>query len=423
MKIAFVHPDLGIGGAERLVVDAALGLQNQGHEVVIYTSYHDPKHSFDETRNGTLNVQAHDPSPFIPRSILKKGHILMAHLRQIHLTLWHILPAVSYSTPDVFFVDQLSTCVPLLRWLGAKRVVFYCHFPDFLLADGEFKEGQQRRKRSLLKRIYRFPMDRWEEWSTGQADTILVNSGFTSNKPKVVWPGINIGIYEEAVDWSDADVVPLHSDRPTLLSINRFEKKKNVALAVSAYAVVRKDHSTLRLVLAGGYDPRLEDNNTSSVDLPQLKTTQANPDVLFVLNFSTSQRTALLRSPSTKCLLYTPTNEHFGIGPVEGMICSLPVLACASARTGWLCSPEVDQWAAALQEILALSEEERRQVGERGRARAKAHFSMEGMTNSIEQAVKETAERGKVRDWDFEWVFRILLIIAAVAAIYYGKRV
>jgi alpha-1,3/alpha-1,6-mannosyltransferase len=211
--------------------------------------------------------------------------------------------------------------------------------------------------------------------------------------------------------------------------------------------------------LAGGYDPRLEDNkstldslveivqrngltfnvitsSTSSVDLPQLKTTQANPDVLFVLNFSTSQRTALLRSPSTKCLLYTPTNEHFGIGPVEGMICSLPVLACASggplesvvtspasARTGWLCSPEVDQWAAALQEILALSEEERRQVGERGRARAKAHFSMEGMTNSIEQAVKETAERGKVRDWDFEWVFRILLIIAAVAAIYYGKRV
>lgn len=36
MKIAFLHPDLGIGGAERLVVDAAVALQQQGHEVSMY---------------------------------------------------------------------------------------------------------------------------------------------------------------------------------------------------------------------------------------------------------------------------------------------------------------------------------------------------------------------------------------------------
>lgn len=33
VKVAFVHPDLGIGGAERLVVDAALELSALGHEV------------------------------------------------------------------------------------------------------------------------------------------------------------------------------------------------------------------------------------------------------------------------------------------------------------------------------------------------------------------------------------------------------
>ncbi len=61
MKIAFLHPDLGLGGAERLVVDAgrqklcrnfrcvlilidstAIALQQQGHEVTIYTAHHDP---------------------------------------------------------------------------------------------------------------------------------------------------------------------------------------------------------------------------------------------------------------------------------------------------------------------------------------------------------------------------------------------
>lgn len=70
LRIAFIHPDLGIGtrptypvfsdltltifsgGAERLVVDAAVGLQKLGHTVDIYTSHHDTSHCFDETRDG-----------------------------------------------------------------------------------------------------------------------------------------------------------------------------------------------------------------------------------------------------------------------------------------------------------------------------------------------------------------------------------
>ena len=50
----FFHPDLGIGGAERLVIDAAVGLQNRGHKVTIFTSYCDPQHCFDEARDGKL---------------------------------------------------------------------------------------------------------------------------------------------------------------------------------------------------------------------------------------------------------------------------------------------------------------------------------------------------------------------------------
>ena len=50
--IVFLHPDLGIGGAERLVIDAAVGLQKRGHKVVIFTSHCDPTHCFDEARDG-----------------------------------------------------------------------------------------------------------------------------------------------------------------------------------------------------------------------------------------------------------------------------------------------------------------------------------------------------------------------------------
>lgn len=51
-SIVFFHPDLGIGGAERLIVDAAVGLQELGHKVTIFTSHCDPQHCFEEARDG-----------------------------------------------------------------------------------------------------------------------------------------------------------------------------------------------------------------------------------------------------------------------------------------------------------------------------------------------------------------------------------
>jgi alpha-1,3/alpha-1,6-mannosyltransferase len=45
--------------------------------------------------------------------------------------------------------------------------VFYCHFPDKLLASGAFVEGDLVFKRqSLVKRLYRLPMDWLEEVTT-----------------------------------------------------------------------------------------------------------------------------------------------------------------------------------------------------------------------------------------------------------------
>ncbi len=65
-------------------------------------------------------------------------------------------------------MDQLSTCIPALRLLAHKRVVFYCHFPDKLLANGEFIEGKMVKRGSVLKRAYRAPMDWLEEITTSK---------------------------------------------------------------------------------------------------------------------------------------------------------------------------------------------------------------------------------------------------------------
>jgi alpha-1,3/alpha-1,6-mannosyltransferase len=152
--------------------------------------------------------------------------------------------------------------------------------------------------------------------------------------------------------------------------------------------------------------------STSTTAIPPFNataTTPATAHILFLLNFTTSQRSALLHS--SLALLYTPANEHFGIGPVEGMFSGLPVLACDSGgpmesvidmgdsskyRTGWLRPPHPDIWAEALHEILGLTDEERQALGERSRARAKGVFSMEAMAAGIEKALKDAAGQGPV---------------------------
>ncbi|KAH9911684.1 mannosyltransferase [Epithele typhae] len=449
LKIAFVHPDLGIGGAERLIVDAALGLQKLGHSVDIYTSHHDPGHCFEETRDGTLRV--HYVVPPFPRAIQGKLHIVFAHARQLHLTLHLLAPgAPKY---DVYFVDQLSTCVPLLRTFGRTRVLFYCHFPDKLLADGAYVEGRTRPRGSLLKRIYRLPMDFVEETTTKQADTILANSRFTAGvfrrhmpsirvTPRVVYPGINIEMYKPPkISQNDPTwLKPCRTDRPTLLSLNRFEAKKNAALAIEAFAQLRKQIAqssrSALIVSPGGYDPRLKDNvdtlesllslttshvltyvvvtpSTSSVPLPTLPAlstaaTNGSANVLFLLNFSSAQRSALLTAPSTLVLLYTPANEHFGIVPSV-------VESPESEKTGWLRRPEPSVWAETLSAVISLPQAERVRLAENARRRARARFGMEAMARDMEAALLDTVALGPVGTP--AWVWAMVAALLGVVAV------
>ena len=168
--------------------------------------------------------------------------------------------------------------------------------------------------------------------------------------------------------------------------------------------------------------------STSTVPLPSYPSTATSAqvaDVVFLLNFSGGQRSALLNAQSTQVLLYTPANEHFGIGPVEGMICGLPVLAADSGgptesvvdappaeKTGWLRAPVPDVWAEALEEIVGLSEGERSALGERARRRAKEKFGMEAMARDLESALEETVKLGPVPAPVALWA-----VVAAILAV------
>jgi alpha-1,3/alpha-1,6-mannosyltransferase len=81
MRVALVHPDLGIGGAERLVIDIALALQRNGHSPVLYTAYRDASRCFADVKPSREQVPVQVVSPLFPRSILGRGHVRYKRFR------------------------------------------------------------------------------------------------------------------------------------------------------------------------------------------------------------------------------------------------------------------------------------------------------------------------------------------------------
>ena len=393
----FLHPDLGIGGAERLVVDAALALKGKGYDVHFVTSHHSPQHCFVETRDGTLPVTV--VGDWLPRHIFGRFHALCAYIRMIYTALYVVF--FSGLASDIVFCDQVSVCVPFLR-IGGFKILFYCHFPDQLLS----LSG------SALKSFYRAPLNWLEETTTGQADRILVNSKFTAGvfrdafkrlyvQPTVLYPTMNTRVFDSTTPLSISQI--LEKEFPDgavlFLSINRYERKKNLKLALDSMCELRKRLSTsewlhVHLVMAGGYDARVNENVEHYDELTSYADRLGLTErVTFMKSPSDVEKISLLKH--CHCLIYTPPNEHFGIVPLEAMYAGKPVIAANSGGptetvvndvTGFLCNLEPEDFADAMLKCIQ-NEGVRAKLGKAGQDRMKKLFSFMAFSDKLLEIV------------------------------------
>ncbi|CCK70862.1 GDP-Man:Man(1)GlcNAc(2)-PP-dolichol alpha-1,3-mannosyltransferase KNAG_0F01940 [Huiozyma naganishii CBS 8797] len=435
LKIAFIHPDLGIGGAERLVVDAAVGLQNDGHQVKIFTSHCDLNHCFEEVKNGTLKVQVFGDQ--LPTNVGGKFFIVFANLRQLYLT-FKLLLSKEIDKYDLVIVDQLSTCIPFIHMFSSCKVFFYCHFPDQLLAI----------RTTTLKKLYRAPFDAFEQFTMTSADKVVVNSNFTKSiyrrtfkwikdSPNVIYPCVNLAA--PSIESIDVDLLShiMGDSEEFYLSINRYERKKNIELAIQGFALSEEStNNSCKLIVCGGYDERVSENvqylrelqkeadewklSHITISYPEYARAKdleffdaRNAKVIFLTSISSSLKDLLLQK--TKMLLYTPAREHFGIVPLEAMKFGKPVLAVTSGgpletvvsyvpgenentATGWLRDPVKMVWAKAIDEFTRSTGVD---FDKNGKERVRKLFSSEAMTATFEENIEKVVWKKKeVYPWE-----------------------
>ena len=411
LRIAFLHPDLGLGGAEQLVINLALSCKNLGHYVKIFTPSFDPKRAFSQTTDGTLDVEVQ--GNIFPRRIFGKCQAICEYIRVLIAALYLILFGGHF---DIVVCDQIPIAVPFLRL--RFKTFFYCHFPDKLLCV---------ERKSLIKKIYRLFIDFIEEASIFFANAIAVNSNYTLSVVKenfrfisrfcpdilVIYPANDVKSFDKDIV-SKKDLEKLSIDenlkkdiasKEVLISLNRYERKKNIELAVTSFIHFLEKLSKLQpervknyvLFIAGGYDDRLNENKEvyerckSIADQSQFKNS-----IIFLRSISNFERSCLLKC--ARLVIYTPRNEHFGMVPTEAMYCGAFVLAHKSGgptesikdnSTGYLVDSEDPKiWGEKIHDFF-FKFNYKGDLREYLREYSMKNFSLDSMTESMRSIIKD----------------------------------
>lgn len=215
-----------------------------------------------------------------------------------------------------------------------------------------------------------------------------------------------------------------------IVSLNRFERKKNILLLLYAYQYLKEEHPDVELpplIVAGGYDKQNVENVEYRGELERIVKEKLSFDVDFRVDISDEERATLFQT--ALAVVYTPHKEHFGIVPLEAMYAGTPVLAVQSGgpmetivdgKTGFLRPPKPQDFGEALLEWIQ-DPAKATAMGKAGKHHVESTFGSNRLAKEFDQLLqKSVARKQKYRAnyalWDKVGLYAVDAIFAVLVA-------
>jgi len=390
VRIALLHAFLNQkGGAENLLLWYSRHLLEKGHEVTVFTARFDYNLWVSEAKDlRIIEIPWLGDAYFLAPFVRNK---LLSQLSNFDIINFHNLN-LAFS---IAFVKKSS--------LGSSKLVWYCHEPHRPLyptiTDVGFEHLYSAKMRVgsglydayyLLEKLQKDFSNkihkRYDQHIVKKTDLILANSNYTAGLVKRIYkkdahtcyPGIDVTKFSDNGNAKES----LNCEK-LILTVGFLRLVKNFDTAIKSMRYVVQIHRKAKLIIVGSGPERYR-------LLKLVK--QLNLENHVVIQRLTDQELVNYYG-SSDVVLYIPTNEPFGLVPLEAMASKKPVVASNSSgptetvennRTGLLVDPKDPK--AVANAICKLLEDKKlsRQMGEAGRKRVENSFTLRRSASRFE---------------------------------------
>jgi len=366
-----VAPLHGVGGLERAVADVCSALAERGHHVTLVTA----TSTHGAADDSLLRVNELITVPWADGRMLRRGGVLD---RVVHYPRFVRRVTEALKACDTVFDAAIghgataAAFVPLLDTGQVRRLLINPHGMEEFSATG-LKRSLLAPQRSLVRRAARHA-DRAIALDAFLVPDVMHNLGLPRERVAIVPNGIDVA----RVDRLTGPLPPPHEGPPIIVSLARIEPNKGLDVLAAALGMIRDQlPDGWRWLHIGDGAARLQVEAA-------IRHARIGAHATLLGRIADEE---VHRTLATATLFVHPTRyEGSPLVMLEAMAHRLPIVASAVGgipdkvipdETGWLVPPD-DPAAlgAAIHSALSQPPAILRAVGERGRARVLAHFSL-----------------------------------------------
>ena len=342
MKILFILTGLGLGGAEKVVIDLADQMHVLGHDVKIAYL--------------TGDVQVKPASSDVEIIALR-----LNSLKDFLLASKKYQKLVKSFRPDVVHAHMVHANI----FTRLNRAL--CPVPKLICTAHSSNEGGKARM--LAYRLTNRLSDINTNVSQEATQAMISKGAFTKKTVVTVYNGINLNNFK-----NNPKSIRLEQNTLNFITVGRFTDAKDYPNLINAFAILKKNNRAINLTIVG--DGELRDQIESLI-----KELELEEDVTLL-----GRRSDIPQLLSQADIFVLASKfEGFGLVVAEAMACECYVVATDSGgvaevmgNTGKLVPIQNSQALAdALQNAIALSSKDRMQNNRKARARVEQLFSLE----------------------------------------------